>query len=126
MKMFLDAAKRRFLPLAGWMACSFLSVIVGLIGGTGIGYLGLALGWVEYSDEMFSGLAFLVFPFVGGIVGLTVMHIVRIWCWTKLHRKYLSECEGWTRKHTVGIAFLDETIWLTAFAAICAILVTSL
>lgn len=127
MRMFLDTAKQRFLPLAGWLVCSFLFVIAGSIGGAGIGYLGLALGWVKYHpDVMFSGLAFLEFPFAGGIIGLIVMHAVRALCWAKLHRRYMKEHKRWTWKHTMGIALFDETIWLAVFAAICTILVTSM
>lgn len=125
MRMFLDAAKHRLLSLIGWLVCSFLFVIVGSIGGAGIGYLCLALGWVEYpSDVMFSGLAFLKFPFVGGIFGLIAMHTVRVLRWAKLHCKYMEEHIRWTWKHTLGIALFDEAIWLVTFAAICTILVT--
>lgn len=51
------------------------------------------------------------------------MHIVRIRCWVKLHRRYISEHEGWTQRHMLGIVIFDEVIWLAVFAAICAILV---
>lgn len=125
MRMFLDTVKHRFLPLIGWLVCSVLFVVVGGIGGAGIGYLCLALGWVEYpSDVMFSGLAFLEFPFVGAIVGLIAMHVVRVLCWTKLHRKCMEEHVQWSWKHTMGVALFDEVMWLVIFAAICTILVT--
>lgn len=126
MEIFLNVAKQRLLPCAGWIFCSFLFVIVGWICGAGIGYLSLAMGWVEFSNEMFSGMTFLVFPFVGGIIALIAMHIVRFLCWTKLQHKYMKEYEGWTWKHTMGIIFLDETIWMVAFVTICVLFVTVL
>ena len=122
MKIFLNIVKHRFFALVGWLICSFLFIILGLICGAGIGYLSEAMGWVKYPDVMFSGLAFLVFPFVGGIISLIAMHIVRVLCWVKLHRRYMEVHEAWTRKHTIGIALIDEIVWLIAFTVICLLL----
>jgi len=118
----LNIAKHRLLTLVGWMACSFLFVILGWIGGAGIGYLCEFMGWVEYPDVMFSGLTFLIFPFIGGIIGLIVMHIIRTLCWIKLHHSYMMKYEKWTWKYTMGIVLLDELLWLMVFTAICVLL----
>ena len=126
MEILLNVAKHRLLPCVGWMLCSFLFVIMGWICGAGIGYLSLFMGWVEFPDEMFSGLNFVIFPFVGGIIGLIVMHTVRFLCWSKLQHRYMKEYEGWTWKHTIGIVLLDESIWIVAFATTCILLVTVL
>lgn len=127
MRMFLNVAKHRFLPYVGWTVGSFLFVFAGWLCGAGIGYLIQALGWLNYpTDEMFSGLAFLVFPFMGGIIGLIIMHIVRIMCWAKLWYRYTKEQEGWVQKHMLGIVFLDELMWLITFSAIWVILVITL
>ncbi len=126
MRLFLEAVKCRLLPSIGWTACSVLAMFAGGLGGIWIGYLCLATGWMESTDKPFSGLAFLTFPCVGGAIGLAVMHIVRIWCWAKLHRRYKSEYEGWTQRHMMAIVLFDEAIWLVAFAAICTVLLMSL
>lgn len=114
--------KYRFLPCAGWTICSFLFMFIGWIAGAGIRYFSTAVGWVKYSDEMFSGLNFLKFPFVGGIVGLIAMHIIRILCWTKLRRRYMEKYEGWTWKYTMGFILFDEALWLMAFVMIWKVL----
>ena len=118
MELFLDAAKRRIIPWIGWIACSALSAFVG--GNLGILFAGLCLaaGFMETTDQLFTGWGFLTFPFVGGIVGLIVMHIVRVQRWVKLHRKYMEEYKGWTHRHTIAIVFIDETVWLLVFAVL--------
>ena len=80
------------------------------------------MSWMDYTDKLFTEWGFLTFPFVGGSIGLAIMHIVRIRCWVKLHHRVMLEREGWTWKHTVGIVLLDEAIWLIAFAAIFTLL----
>ena len=126
MKLFLDVAKHRLLPAIGWVACSVLSMFVGGILGIWIGYLCLATGLMEATDKLFSGWAFLTFPFVGGIIGLITMHIVRTLCWIKLHRSYMKKYERWTWKYTIGIVFLDEIAWLITFTTICLLLATAM
>lgn len=122
MKLFLDVAKHRLLPAIGWVACSVLSMFVGGILGIWIGYLCLATGLMEATDKLFSGWAFLTFPYTGGALGLITLHIIRIWCWMRMHRRLLLEYEGWTLKHTVGIALFDEGVWLIIFIAIFLLL----
>ena len=117
--MIWNVMKHRFLPSVGWLVSSFLLMLAGWLSGAGIGYMCEAMGWVEYPDTMFSGLAFLLFPFVGGIIGLTIMHIVRVRSWIKLHHRYMEDHKGWTRKHTIGLVIIDEIAWLMAFCTIC-------
>lgn len=126
MRLFLEAVKCRLLPSIGWTACSVLAMFAGGLSGTWIGYLCLATGWMESTDKLFSGLAFLTFPCVGGAIGLAVMHIVRIWCWAKLHREYMKKYEEWSWKHTIGIVLFDEAVWLVLFVVICALLITTI
>ncbi len=121
MRMFLNIAKHRLLPGAGWMACSFLFMFVGWLGGIGVCYLGLVVGPVEFPDEMYAGLNVLLFPLVGGNVGLTAKHIIRVRCWARLQHRYMDEYGGWTWKHTIGVILFDEAIWLAAFTAIWAV-----
>ena len=108
MKIIIKIVRQRLLPFMGWMLCSFLFVILGWIGGAGIGYLGEAIGLVTYPDVMFSRIAFLIFPFGGGVVGLIALHIVRVRSWLKMHRKFMNEHKNWTSKYTMAIIFIDE------------------
>ena len=78
------------------------------------------------TDNLFTGWGFLTFPLVGGLVGLVVLHIIRILCWTRLHNRYMAELEGWTWKHTAGIILFDEVIWLMVFVTAFALLLTLL
>ena len=126
MKLLLKVAKCRLLPSIGWITCSVLAMFAGGISGIWIAYFCLATGLMESTDKLFTGWTFLTVPCVGGVVGLAVMHIVRIRCWLKLQRRYMKEYEGWSWKHTIGIVLIDETIWLVAFVAICAILVIAI
>lgn len=101
-------------------------MFVGGLSGIWIGYLFLVTGWMESTDKLFTGWAFLTFPCVGGAIGLTVMHFVRIRCWVKLHREYMKKYEEWSWKHTIGIVLVDEAVWLVTFVAICALLITTI
>lgn len=124
--MFLDVLKSRFKPLLGWIVGSFVTVFVcGLIG-IGIGRLGEKLGLVTYPNVPFAGLAFLIFPIVGGLIGLIVAHIFRIVCWHRLHNKCVSNYEGWKLKYTIGIVVIDEICWIIAVTFICAAMIACL
>lgn len=126
MKIIIKVARKRFLPFMGWMLCSFLFVILGWISGACIGYLGEAIGLVTYPDVMFSRIAFLIFPFGGGVVGLIALHIVRARSWLKMHHKFMNEYKKWTTKYTMAIIFIDETAWLIAFTAAATVLIAIL
>ena len=110
MKLLLSVVKSRLLPSVGWIVCSIFVVFIGGLGGILSAYLCLTTGWIEPTDKIFSGWAFLTFPYMGGGIGLVILHIVRICYWIKLHRRYKEEYKEWTRKHTIGIALFDETI----------------
>ena len=119
MKLFWTVAKTRILPNIGWIACLIPSIFIG-------GFIGSQLGlWVDFllmkfaNKSLFRGWDLFMFLYAGVVIGLIVMQIIRILCWIKLHRRYLSEYEGWAWKHTIGIVLFDETVWLLTLPTIC-------
>ena len=123
MEAFRDAVKHRLLPCVGWLFCSFLFMIIGWICGYVIGQICVTMGWIHFSDDMFSGLSILIFPVVGGVIGVLFMHVLRLRNWRKQDTYYRYVYEKWTSRHTLYIVIFDEVIWMISFALIWVLLV---